>query len=236
MIFTDKYTYLNILKFIVPKRINVKIIIKEFENFNTYKYKEQWKFNHNRSLMNLHKVIDWKLNMLWNEKIFFVNEVINKKYYNTLFYAWCDIGYFRNEINNINTKYLKNWPNLNKLYSSLFNDNLIHYACIQNNINIINETKENIDKHYIFKKNNEPIHNHNINIFAGGFFLSKCKNINEYAKLYDEKLSYYFKNNFFIKDDQTIVIDIILNNPHFFYIHKENSIYNEWFKFQYILL
>jgi NADP-dependent 3-hydroxy acid dehydrogenase YdfG len=60
---------------------------------------------------------------------------------------------------------------------------------------------------------------------------------NHYKNLYDEKLKYYFDNNYFIKDDQMVIMDIIFTNQNLFYIHKElNSQFNNWFMFQRLLL
>ena len=88
----------------------IKIIIKPVYQFYTYKYKELWIQNHkNNTLLNNH--IDWEVNMLWNEKIWFTNETYKNKYFETDYYGWCDIGYFRNNNNNINTSNLMNWGN-----------------------------------------------------------------------------------------------------------------------------
>jgi hypothetical protein len=58
-----------------------------------------------------------------------------------------------------------------------------------------------------------------------------------YMKIYEEKLNYYFTNDYFIKDDQTIIMDIIFTNSNMFYIHTENDIrYDNWFMFQRALL
>ena len=45
--------------------------------------------------MKSHKT-DWKLNMLWSEKIAFVKKCYDNKYFpETDWYGWVDIGYFR---------------------------------------------------------------------------------------------------------------------------------------------
>ena len=75
------YTDENSLQYI-PKRENVKIIIKSFEQFYNYKYKDYWIQNHEKNNL-LNNRIDWKVNMLWSEKIWFVNETIQNKYFNT---------------------------------------------------------------------------------------------------------------------------------------------------------
>jgi hypothetical protein len=186
--------------------------------------------------MPLHKIIDWKLNMLWNEKPFLVNEVIKYKYFNTTYYGWCDIGYFRNGTDDLNTRFLKKWPSHNKFLNPPFNQNVIHYGLVQHNINTYNELVNDIKKHYKQNIKSQPTNKFSEICFSGGFFVSKPEMIDNYCLLYDQKLNYYFHNNFFIKDDQVIVMDIIINNPYLFYIHTENNRFNNWFMFQRILL
>jgi hypothetical protein len=45
--------------------------------------------------------------MLWSEKISFVKETMDNQYFNTEYYGWCDIGYFRNRSNDLHTVFLK---------------------------------------------------------------------------------------------------------------------------------
>ena len=79
------YTDVNSLKMLIllfnDAKQNIKIIIKPLTEFYTYKYKDNWIKNHLSSTMELHKQIDWQLNMLWNEKPFFVQETIQHKYF-----------------------------------------------------------------------------------------------------------------------------------------------------------
>jgi hypothetical protein len=239
VIYTDEQS-LNTLKNIIDfKNEKLVVIIKPMETFYTYKYKDLWEKNHEQSTMELHKHISWKLNMLWNEKIFFVQETYTKKYFNSPYYGWCDIGYFRNEIDNIHTHYLQNWPNNEKLLKYPYNSyvNFIHYGCVQNdNIKykcLVDEIKE----HYKYNLKTPPTNKYSEICFSGGFFIIVPDLINSYAKIYDHKLAYYFSNNYFIKDDQTIIQDIIFTNPNLFYIHyDEDKRFNNWFMFQRLLL
>jgi hypothetical protein len=214
--------------------IKIKIIIKSITDFYGYKYKDQWIKNHNRNTntINLHKHIDWELNMLWCEKVHFVKETIDNKYFDTPFYGWCDIGYFRNKPDTTNTRELINghWPKLtrNKLFPTAKSVTQIHYACVQNNEVLFNrlrnETKEG--KQTLI---NSPC-------FAGGFFILSPTMVTQYVQIFDEKLNYYFSNGYLVKDDQTIVKDCIFSNPDVFCIHFENTMYDNWFMFQRILL
>lgn len=236
VIYTDIESLKTIVSLIDMANSKIKIIIKPFEHFYLYKYKDFWITNHKKSNLKLHANTDWKLNMLWNEKVFFVNETIKHKYFDTMYYGWCDIGYFRNRPNDLHTSYLSKWPNYTKLLSYPFT-NGIHYGCVQNNTTTYINLVDNIKKHYTEKQLNQPSNNIEEKCFAGGFFILRPELIDAYTKLYDEKLSYYFMNNFIIKDDQTIIMDTIFTNPDLFYIHIEDNIkFDNWFMFQRLLL
>ena len=237
VIYTDKESFKQLINVLDISNKKIKIIIKPFEDFYTYRYKDFWIKNHERSNLNLHANTDWKLNMLWNEKVFFVNETILRNYFDTLYYGWCDIGYFRNRKNDLHTRYLSRWPNNRKLLNSPFNESCIHYGCVQNNTITYVKLSNDIKKHYTNKLTSQPSIQFEESCFAGGFFILKRELINIYVRLYDEKLMYYFVNNFIIKDDQTIVMDIIFKNQNLLYIHTEDDVrFDNWFMFQRLLL
>jgi hypothetical protein len=233
VIYTDALSYETISHLINPNNNKIKVIIKSMEHFYTYKYKEYWIKNHEKSNIDLHKTIDWKLNMLWNEKVFFVNETIQRSYFKSLHYGWCDIGYFRN----IPDTQLSRWPSQVTLLNDTFINHLIHYGCVQDSTEKYTNLATDIITHYKLKLNTPPTNKCEEICFAGGFFILKPYIINHYLKLYDEKLAYYFTNNYFIKDDQSIIQDIIFTNPSLFYIHRErNKMVDNWFMFQRLLL
>jgi hypothetical protein len=242
VIYTDSKSFNTIKPLIDFTNKKIKIIIKPIEEFYLYKYKDFWIHNHELSDIDLHKHIDWRLNMLWNEKIFFVNETMQNRYFDSLYYGWCDIGYFRDRPNDIHSHYLHSWPNSVKLVNDPFKNN-IHYGCIQNDPIIYNKLTNDIKTHYSNKLSNNqnmstcPTTHYNDNCFSGGFFISRKELLRIYANLYDEKLHYYFVNNYFIKDDQSIILDIITMNPSMFHIHRENERYlDNWFMFQRLLM
>jgi len=244
VIYTDRASF-SILKTLfisnptITNKIGseIKIIIKPLEDFVGYKYKENWIKNHKTSGLDLHQKLDWALIMLWCEKVHFVNETVQNKYFITPFYGWCDIGYFRNNSDNINTSSLLRWPNPLKLLKLTKG---IHYACVENNPEIFNGLKQDIQNHY--KNGNHsssPLPTNKIlnTCFAGGFFIVRPGLIQAYSAIFDNKLQYYFDNNYVVKDDQTILLDCIVTNPGLFCLHwEQNSQYDKWFMFQRILL
>lgn len=210
---------------------NIKIIIKPIEEFYTYKYKNYWEENHKKNNL-LNDRTDWKLNMLWSEKIWFVNDTIINKYFDTDYYGWCDIGYFRNRSIDTNTDELKNWASLNII--NVLKKDKIHYG-------IVNSDKYISVLEKIVNNKNElglpvhPIPMSQVSV-AGGFFIIHKKKINWWKQTYDDKLNLYFKNDYLVKDDQIILIDCILTNKHEFLLFSENiSGLDNWFMFQRIL-
>jgi hypothetical protein len=175
--------------------------------------------------------------MLWNEKVFFVEDTIKNGYFKTFYYGWCDIGYFRNNHDNIHTQYLQNWPNMITLFKEPFTNNVIHYADVQPDHELYSNELLHIKRHYEENLLDHPSSNLLKNYFAGGFFILKHQLIHHYAKIYEKKLEYYFNNNYTIKDDQTLLVDLIATNKKMFCIHDIFQTHlNEWFAFQKILM
>ena len=230
------YTDENSSKFINTKNNSkIKIIIKPLEKFYNYKYSHYWNENHKKNLL-INENTSWELNMLWSEKIWFVKETIERNYFDTDFYGWCDIGYFRNrtgEYVDTPTSFLSNWPSYNKI-KSIYNNKII-YACINNDNKYINYLNKLINK-----KNSNGLPIQPIppiqQSFAGGFFILNKNNIDWWTTTYENKLKLYFENNYLVKDDQIILADCIFSNVDKFCLFRENiKPYDNWFMFQRIL-
>ena len=227
------YTDENSVKYIdTRENPKIKVIVKPMEQFFNYRYKEAWIKNHQKNY-SLNKNLDWKLNMLWSEKVWFVQETINNKYFDTEYYGWCDIGYFRNRSNDLSTEYLSNWPNPAKILK--MDKNKIHYACVINSIGIM----MSIEK--LIKNKNDKglpkilIHPEQQSV-AGGFFILHKSKMNWWANLYSFKLELYLKNNYVVKDDQTIIIDCVYSNKEHFMLYREKHlVFDNWFMFQRLL-
>jgi hypothetical protein len=229
------YTDIDGFKYIKPYLSNhkIKVVFKSYEEFYTYKYKDAWIKNHEKNYL-LNAKIDWKLNMLWCEKINFVCETITHNYFKTEYFGWCDIGYFRGNPNDPGYNILSKWPSKKKILS--LEHDKIYYACVNN------------DNQYLFhlfsiinNKNEEglpimPIPPHQISI-AGGFFISHRSKIQWWKKTFYDKLELYFKNEYLIKDDQIIIADCVFSDINEFELIKEDdNKYDNWFLFQRYLL
>jgi hypothetical protein len=212
----------------------IKAIIKPLENCSTYKYKEKWIENHKKNYW-LNEKIAWELNMLWSEKIHFVNETIENKYFDTEYYGWCDIGYFRNRQNDFSKEKLKYWPSSKKIKS--LNKNKIYYALVNNNYEYVDFLSKNINNKTEKDLPKIPIPPNQISI-AGGFFICHKDKLLWWHEYYYDKLKKYFDNNYLVKDDQIVIADCIFSKPYEFELCKEEEEYqyDNWFLFQRYLL
>ena len=226
------YTDENSVKYIPQEaHLNPRIqfVIKPLDQFYNYKYKNYWVENHKKNLL-LNDKSSWELNMLWSEKIWFVKETIERKYFDTEFYGWCDIGYFRNRKDDLHTRYLANWCNPISIQQQ--DKNKISYACINN------DNREIMYLYKIINKKNQwglptqeiPPTQQSI---SGGFFILHKDKIDWWSSTYDAKLALYFKHHYLVKDDQIILADCIFSNKNDFAIYKENlPSFDNWFMFQ----
>jgi hypothetical protein len=231
VIYTNEESFPDIQPHILNND-KIKVIIKNFQDFYFFKYKTNWKRNHKHSILS--NRIDWKLNMLWSEKIAMVKDTIDNKYFDTDYYGWCDIGYFRGRnVMDSPCNRLINWPNSEKI--NQLNKDTIHYAIVNNNDSYINNLVQ-----LIMNKNDlglpaVPIPQEQISV-AGGFFILYKDNINWWLETFENKLKLYFNNSYVVKDDQIIIIDCIINNLDKFSLYKEISDYDNWFMFQRLLM
>jgi hypothetical protein len=208
----------------------IRIIIKPIEQLFCYKYKEQWIKNHEKNeLLNEKSPFntDWELNMLWSEKIAFVQDTMTNHYFETDFYGWCDIGYFRNRPIDTHTRDLMSWPSIGAL-----DKNKVHYACVGEDLNSlivqINRRGEN-------GLSIQPIPSNQTSV-AGGFFILYRDKIQWWSDLYYKTLESYFENHRLVKDDQIIIADCAFSHLAHFKLYKEASYYDNWFMFQRLLL
>ena len=92
VVYTNKHSVPIVTKYKENPRI--RIVLRELEEFYNYRYKEQWIKNHDKNVL-LNNKTCWEVNMLWNEKTHFVEHAYNHQYFESDWWGWCDIGYFR---------------------------------------------------------------------------------------------------------------------------------------------
>jgi len=241
VVYCDNVSY----GFIEPylKNPRIKAVIKPIEEFSTYGLKELWIDNHSQNIL-LNQKVDWRLNILWCEKLAFVRQTIRERYFRDLlssveknaicdeaiWYGWCDIGYFRGRSNDSPTSTLTNWPSdeaVDKLDTTK-----IYYACVNNNQQYVQQLWQFINDRTGKGLPRFPIPDNQISI-AGGFFLGKVENLLWWHDTFYSTLSRYFENGRLVKDDQIIVADGVFSNVDRFALCVENDPrYDNWFMFQ----
>ena len=230
IIYTDNDGFEFLEKYI---KENIMIIIKPYCEFHTYKYMKSWIDNHEKNVL-LKNNVDWRVNMLWSEKIHFVKETMVNNYFNTDYFGWCDIGYFRDMTRDTSMYKLGNWPNQPKINGLA--QNKIHYAIVNNNQSYMQDLYSLINNKNSYNLPKQPIPPNQISV-AGGFFIVHKNMVNWWHDIYYTKLQLYFDNNYLIKDDQMIIINCVLENTNQFQLYRENDKnYDNWFMFQRILL
>lgn len=236
VIFTDANSK-PLLDSVLPKnkknkKIKIRIILKEHTEFHTYSLKNYWLQNHEKNIL-LNQKTEWKVNMLWSEKIAFVKEAMDRAYFDTEFYGWCDIGYFRCEHDNISYDQIKSWPNSEKV-SELQKDK-IYYCQVGPNERLETMFYQIMQKTE-FGLPMIPITPSQVSI-AGGFFISHKSKLGWWFDTFYSRLNQYFKYEYLVKDDQMIIIDCILNDfSQFQLIQQQNPQHDRWFGFQTFLL
>jgi hypothetical protein len=217
VIFTNKLS-----RVFIPEFNNVTIIELEFEDFYLYKYKDNFINNHKKNIF--FTGLDWRLVMLWCQKIWFIKYALTLSLTDDNWVNWCDIGYFRcrNEgpMCDLQLSELNGWGTIPEWFDSEY----IYYGLVvPSSIPII--------KNMIRNKINIPPHQISI---AGGFFICSKSNLDWWETTFENKLIHYFNENILIKDDQLIIIDCICSEDtgYKFKLLHDNSNYDPWFPFQ----
>lgn len=236
IIYCDEISYKDLEKYALTNP-RIKTVIFPLEKFHGYKYKDFWIKNHEKNIY-LNQNTCWELNMLWNEKIWFVENTIREKYFETEYYGWCDIGYFRGRPNDLSVSFYGSWPNPEKV--SLLDKNKIHYACINNEeryLQVLHQIIQDVDPSSELSKKEIPPFQLSI---AGGFFILAKEKIGWWKKEFERKLKLYIGANRLVKDDQIIIVDCVFSKTnlqdHFTLYQERHDEFDNWFMFQRILL
>lgn len=236
VIYTDKETYdfivTEVRKLDAETVSRIKVVVKPYTDFYNYKYVEYWKSNNNNPACKLYGVADWRLNMLWCEKVHFVNETIERRYFDTdtdtdtEYYGWCDIGYFRDTLTkpasmletlrNTQTAYSKlireRWPNPAKI--NALDKNRVYYGC---NISpdLMNIALQHHSDHFgrsnIDAESELPrtIYDKRAHFISGGFFITGREKMKWWAHTFQTTLEKYIAHNAVIQDDQQLIAHCI---------------------------
>lgn len=231
VIYSDEKSSVCLQPYLTNPRI--KLVLKPFEQFFNYRYAKLWEKNHEKNY-ELNQKVDWRVNMLWAEKVHFVFETMVGEYFESEYYGWCDIGYFRGRQNDLPTNLIRTWPNPEKI--AHLHPSKIYYACINNDSPYINKLFERVVQKNDLGLPSIPLPPNQQSI-AGGFFITHGDNVEWWRRTFDEKLSLYFTHDYLVKDDQMVIADCIFSNMRAFSLCREdNSLFDNWFLFQRFLL
>jgi hypothetical protein len=210
----------------------IRVIIKPFESFRNYALKDMWIANHAKNSL-LNELVDWRVNALWSEKAHFVRETVAHKYFDTEYYGWCDIGYFRGRNKqDLSMSQLRGWPNPAKI--AVLNPAKIYYGCVNNDWNQIEHCIHTLNDP-TQTKGVDPRHN----FIAGGFFMLHKSKAEWWAVAYDAKLHQHLSRGRTVKDDQQIITDCVFSKDtqsNFHICREEGGKHDVWFLFQRMLL
>ena len=112
VIFTDDNSYETIFNMRKGNNLEHKthIIVKKLEEWYNYKFLDYYRYCHTIDIENNSHTPE--LYMLWNEKSYFVKEIIEKNPFNSEWFFWTDIGCVR-DIKMLNKIYT--YPNDDKI-------------------------------------------------------------------------------------------------------------------------
>ena len=164
------------------------------EDFITYKYKDNM-------ITNQRHCPSIELNLIWNEKIFMIQQALKLNPFSSEFYMWIDAGicvYRENPPPSIS------FPNINAL-NKLPKDKFIYSSS--------NETTYNDNK---FQKGKYHLHHH----VAGTSYILHKNIIDSFVELYKEYLNLIEKND--IWTDQVILTHLYRDNKSLFYKYSND--------------
>jgi len=187
----------------------IKVILNQFSEFHNYKYERFWIENNARPECKLAELADWRLNLLWCEKTHFVRETIENRYFDTEYYGWCDVGYFRDTLS-LGSAYRErireHWPNPN-IINRLHKDK-VYYGCnitpSQLHIGYTYHARyfNNADPETGIPRESYPPRAH---LLSGGFYITGREKALWWCGRFQEILELYITNNAVIQDDQHII-------------------------------
>jgi len=148
--------------------------------------------------------------LIWNSKIWFMNQAIERNIYGSDKYIWTDIGSFRNNDSAVCASILEKFP----LYERISNDKI--------DIMLI--------RPYLSHEMNQIVFFNTVHL--GGIFGGGVNAVRQLYKLFYESLHFYLTNNHFAGCDQQILSTCYMRNPKLFHLIQKknpNDLWNEWF-------
>ena len=140
--------------------------------------------------------------LIWNSKLWFINEAIERNVYGSDKYVWIDIGSFRNNNPSVCASVLENFP----AYDRVSNDKI--------DITLI--------RPYLSHEMNQLVFFNSVHL--GGMFGGGIRAIRQLYELFYESLDFYLSKKFFAGCDQQILSTCYMRNPKLFnLVTKDNQ-------------
>lgn len=211
VIYTNKES-IDVIQNIFNNNSNIEFVIKEFEDFELYKYIDVIEKNIDKKYFPHHD-ISRELILLWINRHLFLQEIKQKHIVD--FYSYIDLGYFRE---------FKEQDFLINLDS--LDENKIYLGLIKNDKEYIKE----IYKILIDSENVEHYIANNMYSVGGGANIIGKNKVDLWINYYKNTLIHFLDNKINFKDDQTIIITTFFKNKNdnsFVFITENNN----WFPF-----
>ena len=217
---------------------NVHIILKEISQFWTYQYLSCWEENTLVSRRE-HPYVSLQMNMVWNEKLNFLASAVQSNLVSTPWVMWLDIGYFRcNKSNHIPAHRISEFPNGQHILS--LNENKVYIGSVSTESEY-KRIKKVVTKRSADQVPLKPWKVVNACLIAGGCMLMSTRLIPFFHSLFYAQLERYLCTGTYVKDDQIIYTDVVLNNPErFVLVVNDRGLlphqHEPWMMFQRFLL
>lgn len=144
--------------------------------------------------------------LIWNSKLWFIKQAMERNIYRSDKYVWIDIGSFRNNNPNICASVLENFPS----YDRISNDKI--------DITLI--------RPYFPHEMNQLIFFNSVHL--GGMFGGGIRAIHQLYELFYESLHLYLSKKHFAGCDQQILSTCYMRNPKLFNLVIKKNPYDSW--------
>jgi hypothetical protein len=241
VIYTDAHSS-QWLPQMVPNLIRahkVAVIERPMEEFHMWKYADFWRKNHDANVL-LRRTTSWELNMLWNEKLWFLRDVVRAPpagFERTAFYAWCDAGYFRSrpgeDLETAGGLNYARWAAPERM--AQLDPRKIYYALVNSDVQYVRHIKGLIQR-------GAEVPADQVTVGGGFCMVSGTENIEDWCLHYENVLMDFMEQGRLVKDDQIILANCIFSGlaekeGRFFLVKETGAVaYDPWFVFQRFLL
>jgi len=221
--FTDEAT----LSFLQPPK-SWHIILQPISSWKIYKHldyftrceQHDWEHGHSKELY-----------MLWCNKIYFVEEAIERNPFNSTYFAWTDIGCIRNPLV---LQYAQGYPNK---IPTLIEPNQVLFSLVEPHELKLSDNKKICFQHDIPLEKYKH-YRHSFNAIQGGFFACSVESIREFVDKFESTLQDFITLDRFAGKDQHIFNTLVAKQQEsssFFQLLQPNSqpVDNNWFSFLY---